>query len=202
MKHIRLVIISIYCENYTFHVNPCSFYREQSAVTLIQHVQQSKNRLGEETIAALLQTHRSWNALPDLNCVQCERSDPLTWVRKKIRTANTLQTECVWNRLSLEEDVCVRVRWTTGIPGCWKNCSKDTRHIEMLLCDLWGSRCSKLGPPAVILIISEESAIDLMSMLEIFQVYHDNLINHDGAAHGASVCCSLVLFLFLFVVLS
>ncbi len=64
------------------------FYREQSAVTLIQHVQHSKNRLGAETIAALLQPHRSWNALPDRNRVQCERFNPLTWVRKKIRTAN------------------------------------------------------------------------------------------------------------------
>ncbi len=27
--------------------------------------------------------HRSWNTLPDRNRVQCERSDPLTWVRKK-----------------------------------------------------------------------------------------------------------------------
>ncbi len=70
-------------------------YREQSAVTLIQRVQHSKNRLGAETISALLQPHRFWNALPDRNRVQCERSDPLTWVWKKIRTANALQTEYV-----------------------------------------------------------------------------------------------------------
>ncbi len=73
-------------------------YREQSAVTLIQRVQHSKNRLGAKTISALLQMHRSWNALPDRNRVQCERFNPLTWVRKKIRTANALQTKCVWNR--------------------------------------------------------------------------------------------------------
>ncbi len=60
------------------------FYREQSAVTLIQRMQHSKNRLCAETIAALLQTHRSWNALPDRNHVQCDRFNPLTWVRKKI----------------------------------------------------------------------------------------------------------------------
>ncbi len=70
-------------------------YREQSAVTLIQRVQHSKNRLRAETFSALLQPHRFWNTLPDRNRVQCERSDPLTWVRKKIRTANALQTEYV-----------------------------------------------------------------------------------------------------------
>jgi len=59
------------------------FYCEQSVVTLIQRMQHSKNRLGAETIPALLQPHRSWNALPDYNRVQCERSDPLTWVWKK-----------------------------------------------------------------------------------------------------------------------
>ncbi len=69
-------------------------YREQSAVTLIQRVQHSKNRFGAETIAELLQTHRSWNALPDRNRVQCERFNPLTWVRKKIRTTNALQMHC------------------------------------------------------------------------------------------------------------
>ncbi len=62
------------------------FYHKQKIGTLIQDMQHSKNQLCAETIAALLQTHRSWNALPDR--VQCERSDPLTWVRKKIRTAN------------------------------------------------------------------------------------------------------------------
>ncbi len=46
------------------------FYREQSAVTLIQRGQHSKTRLGAETIAALLQMHRSWNALPDRNRMQ------------------------------------------------------------------------------------------------------------------------------------
>ncbi len=71
----------------SIHVN---FYSEQSAVTLIQRVQRSKIRLGAETIAALLQTHRSWNALPDRNRVQCERSDLLTWVRGK----NAPQTHC------------------------------------------------------------------------------------------------------------
>ncbi len=88
----------------SIHVN---FYLEQSAVTLIQRVQHSKNRLGAETIAALLQTHHSWNALPDRNHVQCERFNPLTWVRKKIRTAIALQTEYVWNRSkqSSEEQV-------------------------------------------------------------------------------------------------
>ncbi len=35
------------------------FYREQSAVTLIQRMQHSKYRLCAETIAALLQTHRT-----------------------------------------------------------------------------------------------------------------------------------------------
>ncbi len=44
----------------SIHVN---FYHEQSAVTLIQRMQHSKNRLCAETIAALLQTDRSWNAL-------------------------------------------------------------------------------------------------------------------------------------------
>ncbi len=69
------------------------FYREQSAVTLIQRMQHSKYRLCAETIAALLQTHRSWNALPDRNRVQCERSDPLMCVREKICNTNALQTE-------------------------------------------------------------------------------------------------------------
>ncbi len=54
------------------------FYREQHANTLIQCVQHSKNRLYAETISALLQTHR----YSDRNRVQCERSHPLTWVRK------------------------------------------------------------------------------------------------------------------------
>ncbi len=49
--------------------------------------QHSKNRLGVEMMAALLQTHRSRNALPDLNRVQCECSDPLTWVQNKIYAA-------------------------------------------------------------------------------------------------------------------
>ncbi len=71
----------------SIHVN---FYREQSPVTLIQRVQHSKTRHGTETIAALLQTHQSWNALPDRNRVQCERFNLLTWVRKKIRTANAV----------------------------------------------------------------------------------------------------------------
>jgi hypothetical protein len=71
------------------------FYREQSTVTLIQRVQHSKNRLGAETIAALLYTHRNWNGSTDCNRVQCESFNPLTWVRKKIRTANALQTEHV-----------------------------------------------------------------------------------------------------------
>ncbi len=79
----------------SIHVN---FYRETSAVTLIQLMQHSKNRLCAETIVALLQPHHSWNALPDCNRVQCERSGPLTWVQKKIRNANTLQTEYVWIR--------------------------------------------------------------------------------------------------------
>ncbi len=35
-------------------------YRKQCAVTLIQRVQYSKDRLGAETISALQQTHRSW----------------------------------------------------------------------------------------------------------------------------------------------
>ncbi len=81
-----------------FHVNLVNFYREQSTVTLIQHMQHSKNRLCAEMIAALLQPHRSWNPLPDRNRMQCECSDPLTWVRKKIRIANALQTEYVWIR--------------------------------------------------------------------------------------------------------
>ncbi len=83
------------------------FYREQSAVTLIQRVQHSKNRLGAETIAALLQTHRSWNALPDRNRVHCECFNLLTWVRKKIRTANALQTECVKQASPLIYTACV-----------------------------------------------------------------------------------------------
>ncbi len=67
------------------------------SLTLIQRVQQSKNRLRAETIAAwLLQTHCSWSALPDCNHVQCEHSDPLTWALKKIHTAYAPQTENVW----------------------------------------------------------------------------------------------------------
>ncbi len=46
-------------------------YRKQYAVTLIQCVQYSKDRLGAETISALLQMHHFWNALPDRNRVQC-----------------------------------------------------------------------------------------------------------------------------------
>ncbi len=38
---------------------------------IIQRVQRSKDRLGAEMISALQQTHRSWNALPDRNSVQC-----------------------------------------------------------------------------------------------------------------------------------
>ncbi len=60
------------------------FYREQSTVTLIQRMQHSKNRLCVETsctaaAAPLLER----TATPDRNRVQCEHSDPLTWVRKK-----------------------------------------------------------------------------------------------------------------------
>ncbi len=62
-------------------------YRKQCAVTLIQHLQRSKNRLDVETIFALLQTHHSWNALPDHNRVQGERFNPLTWAWKNIYTA-------------------------------------------------------------------------------------------------------------------
>ncbi len=58
-------------------------YNEQSAVSLIKCMQHSKNRLCAEAIAELLQLHRSWNALPDRNRAQCERSDLLTWVRGK-----------------------------------------------------------------------------------------------------------------------
>ncbi len=46
------------------------FYCEQSPVTLIQCEQQTKKRLCVETISALLEMHRSWNALPGLNHVQ------------------------------------------------------------------------------------------------------------------------------------
>ncbi len=79
-----------------------NFYYEQSAVTLIQHMQPSKNRLCAETIAALLHPHRSWNALPDRNRMQCERSDPLTWVRKKIRS-HTENGVCVNQELVISK---------------------------------------------------------------------------------------------------
>ena len=63
------------------------------AVTLIQRVHTAEIDPGAETITALLYTHRNWNGLPDRNPVQCESSNLLTWVRKKICTAYALQTE-------------------------------------------------------------------------------------------------------------
>ncbi len=71
----------------SIHVN---FYREQSADTLISACST------EEIDSSLLQPHRSWNALPDRNRVQCERSDPWTWVRKKIGTANGVCVNQAW----------------------------------------------------------------------------------------------------------
>jgi len=58
-------------------------------------LQHSRNRLGTETISALLYTHRNWNGSTDCIRVQSESSNLLTWVRKKIRTAYALQTEYV-----------------------------------------------------------------------------------------------------------
>ncbi len=101
------------------------FYREQSAVTLIQRVQHSKNRLGVETIAALLQMHHSWNALPDRNRVQCERSDPLTWVqnenthckRSMCETGVMLSSCCIvqlhlsFNLQSEDQTFTFRISW-------------------------------------------------------------------------------------------
>ncbi len=87
VNHWRLYIYLLwnYKISMSIHVN---LYLKQSDVTLIRRVQHSRNRLGAETIAALLQMHRSWNALPDRYRNQCESFNPLTWVWKKICTAN------------------------------------------------------------------------------------------------------------------
>lgn len=61
-------------------VNPCLFMR-----TMRCHFNSAKM---DETIAALLHTHRFWNAFPDLIRVQCEPSNMLTWALKNIHTAN------------------------------------------------------------------------------------------------------------------
>ncbi len=66
-----------------------------------------------ETISALLQTHRSWNAPPDRGRVQCERSNPLWWARKKYdlkfdlkpfahfeRARAVIHSCCLWNYVS------------------------------------------------------------------------------------------------------
>ncbi len=75
------------------------FYLKQSDVTLIRRVQHSRNRLGAETIAALLQMHRSWNALPDRYRNQCESFNPLTWVWKKNmhRKQSVCKTDITWD---------------------------------------------------------------------------------------------------------
>ena len=61
------------------------FGHDQCIVTLIQQKRRSKNRLGAETIAALLLCY----ALPRRLCVRCECSYLLTWVAKKIRAARS-----------------------------------------------------------------------------------------------------------------
>ncbi len=81
-----------------FNVNRVNFYQEQCTVILIQRKRRSKNRLGAETIAALLLLLCSCYALPRRPCVLCERSHPLTWAPKKIRAAYVLLTPAVWNR--------------------------------------------------------------------------------------------------------
>ncbi len=64
VKYSRLCIHLLW--NYYIYVSThVHFYREQRAVSLIQRVLHSKNILGAETMSALLQMHRSWNALPD-----------------------------------------------------------------------------------------------------------------------------------------
>ncbi len=63
-------------------------YSEQSVVTLIQCMQHSKNRQKNDSCTATAQ--HSWNALLDRNRMQCERSDPLTWVRKKTCNVNAI----------------------------------------------------------------------------------------------------------------
>ncbi len=57
-----------------------NFYQEECTVTLIQRKRRSKNRLGAETIAALLLTRCS--------CSRCECTHLLTCTPKKIRAAH------------------------------------------------------------------------------------------------------------------
>ncbi len=92
----------LWCNYYIFMSIHVHIYRKQCAVTLIQLLQRSKNRLGAETFSALLQMHRSWNALPDHNRVHCARFNPLTWVRKKYAP----HTHCKRSNVNLPLCVC------------------------------------------------------------------------------------------------
>ncbi len=66
-----------------FNVNRVNFYQEQCTVTLIQRKRRSKNRLGAETIAALLLTRRSCLTLTRCSCSRCECTHLLTCTAKK-----------------------------------------------------------------------------------------------------------------------
>ncbi len=72
-----------------FNVNRVNFDQEQCTVTLIQRKRRSKNRLGAETIAALLLTRRS--------CSLCECTHLLTCTAKKICAAHACGVKRVLN---------------------------------------------------------------------------------------------------------
>ncbi len=78
-----------------FNVNRVKFDQEQCTVTLIQRKRRSKNRLGAETIAALLLTRRSYLTLTRCSCSLCECTHLLTCTPKKICAAHAPLTLAV-----------------------------------------------------------------------------------------------------------
>ncbi len=83
-----LCILCLFCAFIAVFVwNHIYFVHQKCAVTLFEHEQRSKNRLGAERIAAALLTRRSCLTLTRCSCSRCEYTHLLTWAPKKIRAA-------------------------------------------------------------------------------------------------------------------
>ncbi len=77
-----------------FNVNRVNFDQEQCTVTLIQRKRRSKNRLGAETITALLLTRRSC-----LTLTRCECTHLLTCTPKKNMRCSCAAHACGMKRV-------------------------------------------------------------------------------------------------------
>lgn len=119
--------------------NHIYFVYQKCAVTLIEHEQRSKNRLGNKTLASLLLTRRSFFMLMccSCSCSWCECANLLTCMLKEMRCSCSAQAYVVkrllfWFHCTLyEKDISYPMRQ----PSCPLHKLMEWRHLKAKITD-------------------------------------------------------------------